>query len=248
MSDFLAFNIVDIGLMDRKAISMETKNKECYVLSCRLTGSAIYNTRLGALNVMAGDILYCPKGEYYSQKTKGERIVYIHLDIIGNKYNKMQHLVTANPQETIEFFEKIATIWKQKPENYKYICTAMLYELIAKTSIMLPDNSKNILAPALQYINEHFCDIDFSLDSACSKSNISRSYFNRIFKKQFSVTPVQYINKLKIERAKFLLSCDAYTHEEIANLCGFNDTKYFYTVFKSVTNTVTKKFKQHTFR
>ena len=167
-------------------------------MSCRLTGSAIFNTNLGTLNVEAGDILYCPKGESYSQKTKGERIVYIHLNILGNKYNKMQHIVTENPQKTIEFFQKIATIWRKKPKNYNYICTAMLYELIAETSVMLPDSNKSILEPAIQYVNEHLCDGDFSLKTACNKSNISRSYFNRLFKEQFGVTPVQYINKQKI--------------------------------------------------
>ena len=46
MSDFLAFNIIDIGFINRKDKSIETKNKESYVLSCRLTGSAIFNTNL----------------------------------------------------------------------------------------------------------------------------------------------------------------------------------------------------------
>lgn len=244
MSDFLAFNIIDIGFINRKDKSIETKNKESCVLSCRLTGSAIFYTNLGTLNIEAGDILYCPKGESYSQKTKGERIVYIHLNILGNKYNKIQHIVTENPQKTIEFFQKIATIWRKKPKNYNYICTAMLYELIAETSVMLPDSNKSILEPAIQYVNDHLCDGDFSLKTACNKSNISRSYFNRLFKEQFGVTPVQYINKQKIEKAKFLLSCESNTLEEIAYLCGFSDIKYFHTVFKSVTKTTAKKYQQ----
>ena len=48
----------------------------------------------------------------------------------------------------------------------------------------------------------------------------------------------------KIEKAKFLLSCKTYTHSEIANLCGFNDTKYFYIVFKKITKTTTKNFQK----
>ena len=120
----------------------------------------------------------------------------------------------------------------------------MVYELIAKTSVILPDENKDLLDPALQYIKEHFCDSEFSLENACKKSNISRSYFNRIFKSRFEITPALYVNQLKIEKAKFLLSCKTYTHSEIANLCGFNDTKYFYIVFKKITKTTTKNFQK----
>ena len=55
---------------------------------------------------------------------------------------------------------------------------------------------------------------------------------------------VKYINQLKIEKSKFLLSCETYTHNEIASMCGFNDVKYFYTVFKQITNTTAKKYQK----
>ena len=68
------------------------------------------------------------------------------------------------------------------------------------------------------------------------------AYIHTGFKEKFGITPALYINQLKIEKSKFLLSCKTYTHDEIAAMSGFNDTKYFYTVFKKITNTTAKKY------
>jgi len=242
MSDFIVLDIIDIGIFNRKFFSIETKNKACSVLSCRISGSTLLDTGYSVLNIKPGDILYIPKGSSYSQVTQGEDIVYIHLDAYGSKREEIQHLTFENPEIISDYFKKMAHIWKSKKKNYKYICTSILYELIATTSVMLPESNKDLLAPALQYIKEHFCDPNFSLGNACKKSNISRSYFNRIFKEKFGITPALYINQLKIEKSKFLLSCKTYTHDEIAAMSGFNDTKYFYTVFKKITNTTAKKY------
>lgn len=242
MSEFIFFDIIDIGTINRTCVSIETKNKECSVLSCRISGSTLLDTGTAVLNINPADILYIPKGANYSQKTFGEKVIYIHLEVLGNKNTEIQHLIFKEPDIIIDYFLQLAAIWKTKQKNYRYICTAMLYEMIAKTSIMLPETNKDLLYPALQYIKEHFCDSDFSLEYACKKSNICRSYFNRIFKERFGITPALYINQLKIEKAKFLLSCKAYTHNEVANMCGFNDTKYFYTVFKQITKTTAKKY------
>ena len=245
VSDFIIFDIIEICIFRRKLFSIDTKSKTCSLISCRISGSTILDTGSKVLNIKPGDILYIPKGSSYSQQTDEEYLICIHLDIFGNKSEDIQHLTFENSEIISDYFKKMADIWQKKQENYKYICTSILYELIAKTSVMLPQTTKDILSPALQHINEHFCDYDFSLSDACKKSGISRSYFNRVFKERFGITPALYINQLKIEKSKFLLSCETYTHSEIATMCGFNDVKYFYTVFKQITNTTAKKYQKN---
>ena len=58
------------------------------------------------------------------------------------------------------------------------------------------------------------------------------------------MTPVEYINKIKISRAKNLLRSGFYTCNEIALLCGFKDIKYFYTFFKKQTGMTTKQYEK----
>ena len=104
------------------------------------------------------------------------------------------------------------------------------------------DDINQRLAPALSYINAHLYDSDLSFDEACKKAAISRIYFNKLFRQQFNMPPTKYVNKLRIKKAKILLKSGIYTREEIAKQCGFNDVKYFYTVFKNITGLTTGKY------
>lgn len=47
-----------------------------------------------------------------------------------------------------------------------------------------------------------------------------------------NVSPLKYLNDLKINYAIGLLKTGYYTIEEIADLSGFNDPKYFSTLYK----------------
>lgn len=156
---------------------------------------------------------------------------------------EFQQTTFNDPDYICNIFENIAKIWNEKGKNYKFFCTSLLYSLIAETSIIIPKQEKSFLSAADNYINAHFSDNDFSINKACSLCNVSRVYFNRIFKKQYGITPIEYVNRLKIEKAKFLISSGNYTNEEIALLCGFNDVKYFYVVFKKITGKTTLEYK-----
>ena len=75
------------------------------------TGSAV-------LNINPGDVLYIPKGSSYSQKTQGEDVVYIHLEVFGSKREEIQHLTFDNPEVISEYFKKMLNIWERKKKNY----------------------------------------------------------------------------------------------------------------------------------
>ena len=53
-----------------------------------------------------------------------------------------------------------------------------------------------------------------------------------LFKKEFSLSPVRYVTKVRIDRAKELLVSGRHTVTEISELCGFENVYYFSSVFK----------------
>ncbi len=62
--------------------------------------------------------------------------------------------------------------------------------------------------------------------------NVSRNYFEKIFKQTMAVSPHQYYIGLLLDRGKHLLSTTAYSVGEIARLCGIEDALYFSRLFK----------------
>lgn len=61
-------------------------------------------------------------------------------------------------------------------------------------------------------------------------------YFRRLFKQHTAVSPLRYLNGMRMERAKDLLRLESsLSVGEIALRCGFRDPLYFSTAFRSET-------------
>ncbi len=246
-TDYLNFKILDIIHCHRGQIKIATQNKSCSVLSCRLQGNAFFCSGTRNYTVRTGDMIYIPAGASYTQITDGEEIIALHLEILGRTPASIQHTLPDDPQAVCECFRQMDALWRRKAPGYPYACTALLYGLIAKTGAISTETAPaahSLLAPAIAYFNAQFSDAGLSIAEGCRRCHISRVYLNRLFRQQLHTTPVQYIRSLRIQKARMLLRSGGYTHDEIAALCGFNDTKYFYTVFKAVTGTTAGKYQK----
>ena len=127
--------------------------------------------------------------------------------------------------------------------------------LISKTAkflslleMLIQKNSVPTLADQIaQYIQGANLQT-ISLEMACHHFNFSKNHIINTLKKEYGVTPVEYIHRVKIERAKYLLEVTSYSTEHIASECGFNDYSHFYKVFTrmaGVSPTTFRKSKQN---
>lgn len=74
-----------------------------------------------------------------------------------------------------------------------------------------------------------------SLDILSEHLHISPSHLSRTFKKVCGESLREYINHVRIEKAKeYLLQKDILAYE-VANLVGYNDATYFSSIFKKYT-------------
>jgi len=71
-----------------------------------------------------------------------------------------------------------------------------------------------------------------SLNDVCKHFNYSRSFVCKIFKAETEISLISYFNRLKIEEAKRLLTDTGAAINEISELLGFSEAKYFGMVFK----------------
>ena len=74
----------------------------------------------------------------------------------------------------------------------------------------------------------------FQLDSIYALApDLTKDYVRRIFKQKTGLTPNSYLNQLRIEKAKRLLSKnDDMNIKQVSDSCGFNDQYYFSRMFK----------------
>lgn len=74
--------------------------------------------------------------------------------------------------------------------------------------------------------------MDIKPQEVARQVNMSYSWFRHVFKQYIGFSPSQYIQELKIQKSKELLTCTNLTSQEIAFEVGFNNPDYYNTVFK----------------
>ena len=88
-----------------------------------------------------------------------------------------------------------------------------------------------IFAKIQSYINSRLTE-NLSVDTICSQLLLSRNLLFSTVKKETGMTPGQYVQAKRLERAQELLRGQEHSIAEIAELCGISDYNYFSRVFK----------------
>ncbi len=85
---------------------------------------------------------------------------------------------------------------------------------------------------------------DWRLDELLKIAHMSRSNLMRIFRKATGQTPIEYLVRLRIQRAMELLRNTDQTITEIALATGFNDSNYFSRQFRRILGSSPREFRR----
>lgn len=87
-----------------------------------------------------------------------------------------------------------------------------------------------------EWINANIFN-EIKVNNIAYQFNISQDYLSREFKNLYGTTVINYINKMRINYARYFLLTTDMSVYQIAEKCSFTDYKYFFRVFKKYTNT-----------
>lgn len=127
---------------------------------------------------------------------------------------------------------------------------SMLQFVLAKilkrinTNDLEDSNDFNRLLPALEFINLH-CFSTISLEMLADKCCLSSNYFHRVFKKNFGITPFDYIMKMRMEKAIRMLIYTDIPVKQVAFTVGFEDEAYFSRMFSKIYNESPGKYRKN---
>ncbi len=93
----------------------------------------------------------------------------------------------------------------------------------------------------LRYIDEHLSE-HLSLEELSQVAHFHPNYFIRVFKNTTGVSPIQYVNRRRMEKAKQLLSFSPLNVSEIADSLGL-EMPYFSRMFKDHTGFSPSQFR-----
>ena len=88
-----------------------------------------------------------------------------------------------------------------------------------------------VIASVRRYVQEHYAE-HMELETIARQVYLTPAYLSTLFREQTGEGIKDYIMKIRIEKAKELLSDINYNVSEIADMVGYTDSKYFAKVFK----------------
>ena len=108
-------------------------------------------------------------------------------------------------------------------------------EMIADEDNNPGTKASHYITRILNYINRNYM-YDISLESLSSALKLSPAYLSRLFHQNFGTGVIEYINTVRIEKAKSLLEDPSKSTREIAEAVGYQSASYFSKLFKQRTN------------
>lgn len=103
---------------------------------------------------------------------------------------------------------------------------------------MVPENiafntlDEEFLKQAIQIVEDHLADSEFSVDQFSKEIGMSRSNLYLKLKAITGESAMDFIKRIRFKKAVELMQSKRYTIAQITYMCGFNSPSYFSTAFK----------------
>jgi AraC-like DNA-binding protein len=86
-------------------------------------------------------------------------------------------------------------------------------------------------------------NMDLNVKEIAQASGYSVSWFEKLFRKHYGMSPISYQTKLRIEKAQNIIAANILSLSEISASVGFNDPLYFSKVFKKYVGMSPKQYR-----
>lgn len=165
------------------------------------------------------------------------------------EYKSQLQLGQTELSYVIELISLMKKEYELKTEGFESLLTAYIIQLIVFLSRAYSafdenrSSSKLRLAEAITYLEKNYHK-DIYIKELADIAGLSVNHFTRTFKDAFRMTPIKYLNELRIRNACQMLKNTNKNITEIAYDVGYSDSNYFSRVFKNVKGLTPRRYRK----
>ena len=131
----------------------------------------------------------------------------------------------------------------EDPERLRLWFTDKIAEACRNIQSKRSEKSGSVIGEAMRYIRENY-NRDISLDEVSREVNISPYYFSKLFKDSTEQNFIEYLTKIRIEKAKEFLVKPDISIKEAGIRSGYTDPNYFSRIFKRYEGVTPSEFRE----
>lgn len=167
----------------------------------------------------------------------------------NGQYNILDHFESV---EIAGCLRNILREMEQKNIGYEDICQAymeiLIIRLMRNTELAVGTapqviSSNRQCATVRRYIDLHFKE-PLTLDQLADEAHMNKYYLSHAFKREYGVSPINYMIHRRIEESKYLLAETDLSLSQIAQNLGFSSLSYFSQVFRRTVDISPKEYRQ----
>ncbi|MDF2722785.1 MAG: hypothetical protein K0Q59_2460, partial [Paenibacillus sp.] len=209
----------------------------------KLEGSSQYCFNDKVVELHKNELMFLPEHSDYSIRGEGGGR-YIIINFTAHTPVPIEEPVKfafKDHSKVHKLAHQIQHLWVMKNDADVLTAKSLLYQIMAEIarqqeSVYTSPEAREKIAVAIRYLRQHLYDPGLRVSDLYTLLGMSDTYFRRLFAQVYDLSPVQYINRERIEMAKTLLISGEFgTIEQVAQAVGFSDVYYFSKVFKSQT-------------
>ncbi len=232
---------------EKSAFVFDVEQYDTNALFCLKEGSFTYGYSKEAADryaAQAGDVILCEKGQQFFRK------VLEPVSLCMIKFEAQQPLQgNGHPIKVSDFARLKYNLTMLESSHFmidpmpgsvtEHYCRDIIYQTI---DALCADTKP--LNQAYMYMNSHFTE-EVSISELAQQVNFSVVHFINLFKKEYQLTPKQYMIQLRMKKAFHLLEHTSFSVSEIAAMCGYEDVLYFSRHFKGFTGVSPRMFRKN---
>ena len=206
--------------------------------------------------IVQGDLFFLPEGhtcKYYADEKDPYAYYWVafqgkYAEHLLKKCNITSDdpVMHVNNKQAERQFE---LMFKDMRQHKLPAILMVLSHLYCLFSILIKITSANrtytghyLIEEAMLYMDHHYCE-PITVKDVCTYLNCDISHFIKVFKRHQGLSPKEYLDSLKLTRAKQLLKENRLTITQIASSLGFDDYSAFYKWFKKESGRSPRKYR-----
>jgi AraC-like DNA-binding protein len=216
----------------------EIKRRNFYGLTAAASGEIVYTLNKKEHISDKGHFLILPKGQTYSLHcTESGVFPVVNFEIVNTQsYSQIMPFQVSDKLSWQQIYQELELQSKNNDSKNRLYKLSLLYQLLS--CVIIPNNEQQsspkrlVLQPAVEYLENNYDDPNLNNTLLSKKSVISEVYFRKLFKEEYGVSPKQYIQNMRINKAKELLKSEYLTVTTIAEMVGYSSIYHFSNAFK----------------
>lgn len=149
----------------------------------------------------------------------------------AGKERDNSHLFVVEQYPTFEHLRKV--VWLE--------LIAVMESLPRRGAVSMP------VLEAMRYLRHHFME-DIAATDVARHIHMSTSWLSKHFNQECGMSVPAYLMEVRLEHAQKLLTQTNLMICEVAQACGFDNSKYFVSVFKKTTGITPKLYREQKMR